>query len=64
MVPKILIGGQNGKDGGAPMSGNVMEALLTLMLSERLGSDITTAATPRAPAAEAIRKRIQDDMKR
>ena len=64
VVPKILIAGQNGKDGGAPMTGNVMEALLTLMLSERLGTDITTAATPRAPAAEAIRKRIQDDMNR
>ena len=64
VVPKILIGGQNGREGGAPMSGNVMEALLTLMLSERLGADVNTAVTPRAPAAEAIRKKIQDDLNR
>ena len=37
VVPKIVIGGQGGKDGGSPMTGNVMEALLTLMMSERLG---------------------------
>jgi uncharacterized membrane protein YqiK len=65
VVPKILIaGGANGKDGGAPMTGNVMEALLTLMLSERLGGDITGSAAPRNPSADAIRKRIEDDMRR
>jgi len=64
VVPKILIAGQNGKDGGAPMTGNVMEALLTMMLSDRLGTDINAPSTPRNPAADAIRKRIQDDMKR
>jgi len=64
VVPKILIAGGNGKDGGAPMSGNVMEALLTLMLSERLGGDISAPATPRNASADAIRKRIEDDMKR
>jgi uncharacterized membrane protein YqiK len=64
VVPKILIAGGNGKDGGAPMSGNVMEALLTLMLSERLGGDITAPTAPRNASADAIRKRIEDDMKR
>src|SRR5215510_5999982 len=64
VVPKILIAGGNGKEGGSPMSGNVMEALLTLMLSERLGGDINTSAAPRNASADAIRKRIEDDMKR
>jgi uncharacterized membrane protein YqiK len=64
VVPKILIAGQNGKEGGSPMTGNVMEALLTLMMSERLGGDIGTIATPRNVSADAIRKRIEDDMKR
>jgi len=63
-VPKILIAGSNGKDGGAPMSGNVMEALLTLMLSDRLGGDISAPAAPRNASADAIRKRIEGDMKR
>ena len=64
VVPKILIAGPNGKDGGSPMTGNVMEALLTLMMSERLGGDITTTPMPRNASADAIRKRIEDDMKR
>jgi len=64
VVPKILIAGSNGKDGGAPMTGNVMEALLTLMLSERLGGDISAPAAPRNVSADAIRKRIEGDMKR
>ena len=64
VVPKILIASQNGKDGGSTMTGNVMEALLTLMLSDRVGGDITGTVTPRNAAADAIRKRIDDDMKR
>ena len=64
VVPKILIAGQNGKDGGSPMTGNVMEALLTLMMSERLGGEINTTSMPRNASADAIRKRIEGDMKR
>ena len=64
VVPKILIAGQNGKDGASPMTGNVMEALLTLMMSERLGGDVSALPTPRNTAAEAIRTRIEGDMKR
>ena len=64
VVPKILIAGsQNGHDRGA-MSGNVMEALLTLMLSERLGTDVAQAPTPRHPAAESIRRKIEEDLNR
>jgi uncharacterized membrane protein YqiK len=65
VVPKILIASQNGKEGGgSPMTGNVMEALLTLMLSDRLGTDVSAHANPRNPAADAIRQRIQDDLGR
>ena len=64
VVPKILIAGQNGKEGGSPMTGNVMEALLTLMMSERLGGDVGAISTPRNASADAIRKRIEGDMKR
>ncbi len=46
------------------MTGNVMEALLTLMLSEKLGADVGTAPTPRKPGADAMRKKIQDDLTR
>ena len=64
VVPKILISGQNGQQGGSPMTGNVMEALLTLMLSEKLGADVGMTSTPRQPAAEAIRKKVQEDLNR
>jgi len=64
VVPKILIAGSNGKEGGAPMTGNVMEALLTMMLSERLGGEINATPAPRNASADAIRKQIEDDMKR
>src|SRR5215216_7824742 len=64
VVPKILISGQGGKDGGSPMTGNVMEALLTMMMSDRLGGDAPAISTPRNASADAIRKRIESDMKR
>jgi hypothetical protein len=64
VVPKILIAGQNRQQGGSPMTGNVMEALLTLMLSETLGADIGSTSTPRQPAAEATRKKVQGDLDR
>jgi uncharacterized membrane protein YqiK len=63
VVPKILIAGQGGGKDGAPMTGNVMEALLTLMLSEKIGIDPSPAGNaPRNPAADAIRKKIQDGL--
>ena len=66
VVPKILISGQGGgQNGGGPMTGNVMEALLTLMLSDKMtAGDLGGNGTPRNPAADAIRKRIEGDMKR
>jgi uncharacterized membrane protein YqiK len=64
VVPKILIAGHDGKEGGSPMTGNVMEALLTLMLSDRVGADIGSTVGPRTPAAETMRKKIQDDLSR
>jgi hypothetical protein len=46
------------------MTGNVMEALLTLMMSERLGGDAAAISTPRNASADAIRRRIEGDMMR
>jgi uncharacterized membrane protein YqiK len=60
VVPKIMIAGQNG-DG----RGSIMEALLTLLLSERVG--IATNAAPSAavrPEAEQIRRQIRQSLAR
>jgi hypothetical protein len=75
VVPKILIGGGGaaGRDGQpgtgvSGMPGNVMEALLAMLLSDKMstemGSAQAAAALPRAPGAEQIRQKIEADMGR
>ncbi len=62
VVPRVIVGG-GGANGGTPSTGNVMEALLTMLLSERMGADLAAPGTPRSADAEAMRKRIHDGMK-
>jgi uncharacterized membrane protein YqiK len=68
VVPKIMIGGgaSNGHGnggGGGGMGGNVMEALLAMLLSDKIGTDLGAgASTPRSPAADAMRSKIQRDI--
>jgi len=77
VVPKILIGGRgdgaagNGANGaGGGMSGNVMEALLAMLLSDKVEADLGGGAggngrsSPRNPAAEQIRQKIEGDIAR
>ena len=62
VVPKIMI--HSGGANGTSSTGNVMEALLTLLLADRMGADATpNPATPRSPAAEAVRSRIEQGLK-
>jgi uncharacterized membrane protein YqiK len=63
VVPRVVVGGGSG-GGGTPATGNVMEALLTMLLSEKVGGDLLAgaAAGPRSADAEAMRKRIHDGM--
>ena len=64
VVPRVVVsgGGANGEQGSSSSS-SVMEALLTMLLSERYGalSQETTRA-PRSPEAEALRDQIRKDM--
>jgi uncharacterized membrane protein YqiK len=58
LVPKIQMGSQEGK-------GNFVESLLTLMLSEKVGSLAGVASTaPRDPEAERIRQEMMKGMKK
>ena len=58
VVPKIMIGGQDG-DG----RGSIMEALLTMLLSERFGQAAVTDSTrPANPHAEQIRTQIRQSL--
>ncbi len=56
VVPRILVGG--GENQG---TGSIMEALLTLLLSDKLGVDVAGEST-RSPDVEAMRKKIQESM--
>ncbi len=63
VVPKIVITG-GGANGGSPSTGSVMEALLTLLLADRMGAETTAGpAAPRSAAAEAVRARIEQGLK-
>jgi len=59
VVPKILIGGGNSHGDGIGATGGVLETLLALVLSDRIGVDVSGAPpTARPAAAEAIRREI------
>ncbi|MFO0838390.1 MAG: SPFH domain-containing protein [Phycisphaerae bacterium] len=60
VVPKIVIGGQPGGGGAGGGTQNVMEALLTLLLSDKLGQDLKLEAPPeRRPEAEQLRRELR-----
>ena len=73
-MPKILVaGGGGGGDGhagngggGGGMSGNILEALLAMLLSDKVGADlgggVTAGSLPRNATADALRRRIQHDI--
>ena len=55
VVPRILIGGQDGSNG------NLMEALMAMLLSERLNAGAANQ-TPRSPEAEAMLTQIRQGL--
>ncbi len=64
VVPKVVIGGRDGRDGsgepgsGLSSGGSVLEALLAILLSERVGVDVSEPAAERSPAAIAVREEL------
>jgi uncharacterized membrane protein YqiK len=59
IVPRVLIKGNAEGDTG---TGSVIEALMAMLLSEKLGSAVTDQGE-RSPEIEALRKQIRDSMK-
>lgn len=61
VVPRIVIGGNNGGDGKGGMSGSgLMDGLMAMLLSERMGDVIgKTESSPRDPQIEALRSRVR-----
>jgi len=64
VVPRVVVGGggHDGNGGGNVTTGNVMQALLTLLLSEKVSGDATAPSTARSAEAEAIRRQIREGM--
>ena len=62
VVPKILIGSQsggNGASGGTFGSGNVLQALLAILLSEKIGIEPNAPSAPPSREAEALRNEMR-----
>ncbi|MCB9112203.1 MAG: flotillin family protein [Anaerolineales bacterium] len=62
VVPRVVVGG--GSENGS-QSSNIMEGLLTMLLSDRFGALATETAQPqRSPEVEAMREKILKDMQK
>jgi uncharacterized membrane protein YqiK len=63
VVPRIMVTGGGNAEGGNT-SGSIMEALLTMLLSERYSALAGEAQAPRSPEADAMRQQIYESMKK
>ena len=64
VVPRVVVSGNNGEQGGGTTS-NVMEGLLTMLLSERFSAMASESAkAPRSAEADALREQIRKDMEK
>jgi uncharacterized membrane protein YqiK len=65
VVPRVFVGGSNGEQGNGSTSSNIMEGLLTMLLSDRYTAAAGEAAeTKHSPQAEALREQIRKDMEK
>jgi len=64
VVPRVVVGGggHDGNGDGGQLTGNVMQALLTLLLSEKISGDAGAPSAPRSAEAEAIRRQLREGM--
>jgi hypothetical protein len=64
IVPKVVIGGHDGREGsgegaGSPLGGSVLEGLLTILLSDKLGVDLTSQPGEPSAAARVVREELE-----
>jgi uncharacterized membrane protein YqiK len=61
VVPRVLVSGGNGEN--SPANSNVMEGLLTLLLSDKLGVQVNNGSEKeRNPQAEQLRSQIRQSL--
>lgn len=62
VVPRIVVGGGgSGVNGGGSQGGSLMEGLLAMLLSERMGEGVRDAAE-RSPEVERLRNQIRQQL--
>lgn len=65
VVPRIVVSGNSGEQGGSSTSGSIMEGLLTMLLSERFAAmEKESEQAPRSAQADALREQIRKDMEK
>jgi uncharacterized membrane protein YqiK len=61
VVPRVVI---SGNQDGQASTGSIIEALMALLLSDKLGSPVTATTEDRSPAVEAMRRQIHEALSR
>jgi uncharacterized membrane protein YqiK len=63
VVPRVVVTSGGGENGGSMTSSNLMEGLLTLLLSDKLGVDVkNSSAHEPNPEADRLREEIRQSM--
>jgi uncharacterized membrane protein YqiK len=60
VVPRVVVAGGDGKGGAT--NGSIMEGLLTMLLSERMGVQTGAEGRERSPEVERMRTQIRESM--
>ncbi|MCE7989507.1 MAG: flotillin family protein [Caldilinea sp. CFX5] len=61
VVPRVVIGGGGGANGAQPSGSNLMEGLLAMLLSERMGVNVA-GEVERSPEVDALRNQIRQSL--
>jgi len=65
VVPRVVVGGgQSGQQGGAMGGSNLMEGLLAILLSERMGALAGERSQERSPEVDVLRSQIRETLQR
>jgi uncharacterized membrane protein YqiK len=62
VVPRVVVSGGGSEDGKGASGSSIMEGLLTLLLSDKLGVQVTSPQRERSPESERLRDEIRQSM--
>jgi uncharacterized membrane protein YqiK len=63
VVPRIMMNGQSSGEGGNGMGGGLIEGLLAMLMSEKMGASVSAnPPAPRDPEVESFRAQVRRDL--